>query len=76
MAVVIKHYGIKAKVEGGQWLCQDKSLLALLSVVTKSFSISGADPNPDLLIAQEVIRRLGGTIVKADETEYNPDVVY
>ena len=76
MAATINHYGFKATVQGGQWTCNDRPLLGLLKKVTRAFIIDGAEPNPDLAIAQEVIRRLGGTIEKADKTEYNPDVVY
>jgi len=77
MAATVRIRGFVAKITNELiWECSDSVMRKLLNSMVDPDGPSGADPNPPLTVADQVIAVLGGKIVSFDEEPYDPDVVY
>jgi hypothetical protein len=63
MAVTVEIEGIQATIKDDKWECKDKHLKAMLSVFSRS-ALTGYFPFPDLAVAKEAVKELGGYIIK------------
>ena len=65
-------FGIKATLEDGKWICENKDLekeFSRIEVEKKTFSY---EPNPELALAEEVVKIFGGKITKIDQPDDDP----
>ncbi|MEM7345912.1 MAG: hypothetical protein AAF485_16860 [Chloroflexota bacterium] len=76
MSVTIEVNGIQATIEDYQWSCEDEALLAVLNTFLLNNGPSGADPNPDKTVADEVVAALDGRLIEAEEMPYVKDRLY
>jgi len=79
VVVKLEPSGVTAMVEGGEWVCEDLELaqqLRQLGSIWRYDRASTYDPDPDYHEAENAVRLLGGTIVRADTIPYQPDQVY
>lgn len=74
MSAAIKIHGVEATVNERVWSSDIPQFTQLLNGMRKP--LSGADPNPDLTLAEEAVRRLGGRVVRFDESEYVDGRIY
>lgn len=67
--------GIIATIDKYKWSSDTpqvaQTFTNLLPPTPRSF-----DPNPDLTAAQEIVDRLGGKVVRFDQTPFDPKVIY
>lgn len=63
MAVTVQIEGIQATIKDNEWECKDKFIKSMLSVFSKDILL-GYSPFPDLAVAKEAVRELGGEIIK------------
>lgn len=66
MAVTIEIEGVQASIKDNKWECEDKLLEDMLSVFS-SDTLTDYSPFPDLAVAKEAVRELGGNIIKITE---------
>lgn len=66
----------QATIDNYIWTSDNKALADLLNAMRPVNGASGADPDPELTQAQQAATRLGGKVLKHDEIEFDPDVVY
>jgi len=76
MVIIELQDGTRVSIEGYQVACQYPAVKSCVEAFVPDLGASGSDPNPDLTLANEVIKHLGGRIVRADETEDVPGRVY
>lgn len=76
MSATVEIGGFKATITDGQWTSDNPALAQILTALLPTWGPSGADPNPDLHIAQNAVKQLGGTVLEYDETEFEEGVVY
>jgi len=80
MATIVTLNGVKAALstDGSGWRSENpevqKALNEILEMVRDD--ISGADPDPELTIAQAAVDQLGAVIVVHDEPEFDPKAIY
>lgn len=74
--VIVSFSGITAVIEDHVWRCEDSSLLRLLETTISPDGPSGADPNPDLTVAQAAVSAYNGEIIYADDADYEEGMVY
>lgn len=75
--VVIQVKGYRASIENYKWSCKDKDFKGLLDTYINPKGSSPSDPYPDLTVAKEVIKDLGGEIIRQDKLpESKKGVVY
>lgn len=63
MAVTIELEGVQATIKDNKWECKDKFLKDMLSVFSRGI-LTDYSPFPDLAVAKEAVKKLGGMIVK------------
>jgi len=68
--------GVEAQVENWVWSCENTLLENYLNIMRDPLGPSGADPYPDLTLAESAVERLGGKILKYDELEHVEGRVY
>lgn len=66
MSVTIRIADIEATIQNLQWTCDDEDILAMLQSFVPRHGPSGADPWPDMTVAQEAMRLMRGTLVASD----------
>lgn len=66
MAVTVQIEGVQASIKDNKWECKDKFLKDILSAFSRDVLIDYS-PFPDLAIAKEAVRELGGEIIKITE---------
>ena len=76
MAATINIYGLMATADGYEWECRDPVTKALLDTLLDPAGPSGADPNPDYHLALAAIEEFGAEMVRFDDTEWEPGLVY
>lgn len=78
MAVRVKMWGRELEVERYEWRCPSLPELAVwLNEQRPEGGASGADPHPDLTLAQEATKKWGGDIIDEGEPpRRDPGVVY
>jgi len=76
MSAIIKVSGFKATITDGQWTSDNPALTQILIALLPTWGPSGSDPNPDLHIAQNAVKQLGGIVLEYDETEFEEGTVY
>lgn len=65
-----------ANIEEYVWSSNTEGLEDILNGFLDELGPSGADPNPDLHVAMEVVEVLGGEVIDYDVPEYVPDRIY
>jgi len=63
MAVTVEIEGIQATIKDNKWECKDKFLKGMLSVFSRDI-LTDYSPFPDLAVAKEAVKELGGMIIK------------
>lgn len=63
MAVTVQIEGTQASIKDNKWECKDKFLKDILSVFSIDILVDYS-PFPDLAVAKEAVRELGGEIIK------------
>lgn len=76
MTAIVEINGTRAVIRDYVWHSTDKALETVLNTLLDPLGPSGADPNPDATAAEEAVKRLGGRVISADETESEDGVVY
>ncbi len=76
MAVTVEIEGIQATIKDNKWECRDKFLRDMLSIYSMSI-LTGYSPFPDLAVAKEAVKELGGMIIKiTDRPKFIKDRIY
>lgn len=76
MAVTIEIEGIQATIKDNKWECKDKFSKSILSAFSRDM-LYGYSPFPDLAVAKEAVRELGGEIIKiTDRPKFIKDRIY
>jgi hypothetical protein len=65
-----------ATINNGVWATQDRSLLTILNGYLPLYGQSGADPHPDLTLANKVLADFGGEVLEASPVEYVEGRIY
>ena len=68
--------GTNASVEHYLWSCENKVIEKYLNAVRDPLGPSGADPYPDLSLAEDAVKRLGGEVLEFEEQEYVEGRIY
>lgn len=76
MAATVRIGGATATIDGYEWTTSNPTLKRMLDKLLDPNGPSGADPNPDHTAALAAIDKLGGTLVRFDEAEFDPNVKY
>ncbi|MBA7563190.1 hypothetical protein ES695_02240 [Candidatus Atribacteria bacterium 1244-E10-H5-B2] len=63
MAVTVEIEGIQATIKDNEWECKDKFMKGMLSVFSRDI-LTDYSPFPDLAVAKEAVKELGGYIIK------------
>jgi len=63
MAVTVEIEGVQASIKDNKWECKDKFLKDMLSVFSRDI-LTDYSPFPDLAVAKETVKELGGYIIK------------
>jgi hypothetical protein len=74
--VKIKTQNETATITDGVWETKDISLLSLLNSYLPWYGRSGADPHPDLTLANRVLADFGGEVLEASPVEYVEGRIY
>jgi len=76
MAVTVEIEGVQASIKDNKWECKDKFLKDMLSLFSSSI-LTNYSPFPDLAVAKEAVRELGGEIIKiTDRPKFKEGRVY
>lgn len=76
MAVTVQIEGVQASIKDNEWECKDKFLKDMLSVFSRDILVDYS-PFPDLAVAKEAVRELGGEIIKiTDRPKFIKDRIY
>lgn len=65
-----------ATINKYKWQSKNEALTAMLNAYLPTNGPSGADPNPDLTAARNIVAIFGGEILHADPTEYVEGRIY
>ena len=77
MSVTIQILMSNATIENGIWSSKNRTLKKFLDSLKPLYGPGGADPNPDLTSAQDVINLTGGVIININQTyKFDPEVIY
>lgn len=75
--VKIRLFGTEATIRGRQWESPSSMAKQMLDAdLTYFITISGADPWPEMTIAQDAVKRYGAEIVDSVPPEYKDGVIY
>jgi hypothetical protein len=74
--VKIKTLDRTATIKNGVWKTEDPNLLIILDGYLPLYGVSGADPHPDLTLANKVITDFGGEVLEASPVEYVEGRIY
>jgi hypothetical protein len=77
MGVLVELGGILAAFEEGEWKCDDPSTKAVLDTLVDPEGPSGADPDPDMTMAEKA-KRVGAVFLSRNNRpdSIDPKVVY
>lgn len=77
MSVTVNFLNQEYTLTDGKWEGPNSQHTAFLQVLTDPNAVSGADPSPDLAMAQAVQKILPGLeIVRYDTPEFDPQAIY
>jgi len=65
-----------ATINRGVWKTKDTNLLTILNSYLPWYAESGADPHPDLTLANKVLADFGGEVLEASPVEYVEGRIY
>jgi hypothetical protein len=74
--VKIRTLDVTATITRGVWKTKDTNLLKLLNTYLFWYGRSGADPHPDLTLANKVLADFGGEVLEASPVEYVEGRIY
>jgi len=76
MAVTVEIEEIQATIKDNEWECKDKFMKGMLSVFSRDI-LKGYSPFPDLAVAKEAVKELGGKIIKiTDRPKFKKGRIY
>lgn len=76
MSATIRMFGKEFTLDAWEWTGEADHVVELLNAKLDPLGPSGSDPNPSLHEAERIVAKLGGEIVRYDETEYDPEMIY
>lgn len=77
MAVIIEFEGVRATIDGLEWVCEaDRDLQAVLNSLLPEGGPDPHNPYPDLSAARAASNWLGAEIVHADPPPEEPSAAY
>lgn len=68
--------GEEATITDYKWSSENKTLEDALNLMLDPDSVSGSDPNPDHTAALEVVDQFGAELIRFDEVDYDPMLIY
>lgn len=68
--------GIEATIDGYKWSSDNKKIAEVLNNLLDPEGPPTYDPNPDLTEARKIVKRLGGKVLRYDESAFDPKVIY
>ncbi len=76
MSATIRLLGHEATIDGYRWRSKNRALEAVLNAMLDPAGPSGADPEADIHAAEAAIQKLGGELVRFEESEHVEGRVY
>lgn len=71
--IIIQLLKTQARVENQKWSSPNRSLEKLLNAMVGTSEVYTSDPYPDLTLAEQAIKKLGGEIIKQDPKPEAPE---